>query len=121
MFTYDNLRLMPYVPHSMNIKKHATAEIAPDKERLKPNSYSHISWLGVFNKSVKVIYHNVIKSLNPTQCHSELLDMILDRFNYEGFNHPNGELYPDNNYDNMNNNSGTVEEFLKNYDILHLF
>ena len=85
MFTYDNVRLMPYMPHSGIVKKHSTAEISPDKKELKPIPYSLITWHSIFNKKLEYFYHNEITISNPTQNHSELLDTVLEKFDYYKF------------------------------------
>lgn len=81
-FTYDNVRLMPYMANLHAMKRRVVAEINPDKENDKPINYTKIKWYYIFDSSVKHIHHTVIKDTRPVQKHSELLDMVLHRYAY---------------------------------------
>ena len=125
-FTYDNVRLMPFMPHYSNVKKHSVAEINPDKESIKPWKFDKISWFGIYNLEARHTNHTLIKKTNPAQSHSELLDMVLNRFEYQNLTpkintqeftfEQSLEKFIERYTGYMN--TGTIREIAKNYDIL---
>lgn len=77
-FTYDNARLFPFAAHRMDLIRRSDAEIAPDKEAVKPIRELEVQWRKVRRLGTDFVRTFRTTSIAVPQRQSETVDRILE-------------------------------------------
>ena len=77
-FTYDNARLFPFAAHGMDLTRRSVAEIAPDKEAVKPKRAMEVQWRKVRRLGTDFVRTFRTRSIAIFQRQSETVDRILE-------------------------------------------